>query len=161
MQTAKLKPIYLESTEISVERTAGEITALLVRAGARSLQMDYDESGKVIGMSFILLVNSLPQPFKLPVRIAGVRRQFEERRRKTAGFNAFKYKDADREQAERVAWRQLLRWVQVQMAMVDAEMVQAREVFAPYLVEPSGRTLFEYLEETRFKALPEPEAKGA
>ena len=33
-------------------------------------------------------------------------------------------------------------------------MAQAREVFAPYLLDPSGVTLFEYLEETRFKALP-------
>ena len=144
----------METTEIPAERTAGEITALLVAAGARRIAMDYGEGGKVVGMNFTLLVGGLPYPFKMPVRTESVQKIFKERRRQTMKWRAQEFEDKDREQAERVAWRQLLRWVQAQMAMVDAGMVQAREVFAPYLLEPSGRTLFEFLEETRFKALP-------
>lgn len=150
----KTKPLYMETTEISAERTAGEITSLLVGAGARQIAMDYAEGGRIVGMHFTLLVGGLPYPFKMPVRTEAVHKIFKQRRVKTMKFRAGDFEQKDREQAERVAWRQLLRWVQAQMAMVDAGMAQAREVFAPYLLEPSGRTLFEFLEETRFKALP-------
>jgi hypothetical protein len=153
---AKPKPLYMETTEISAERTAGEIQTVLREHGARQIVMEYGADGQITGMNFLLAVNGLPYPFKLPVRTEAVKRMFKERRRKTQGFSADRWERADAEQAERVAWRQLLRWVQAQMAMSDAGMVQPHEVFAPYLLEPSGRTLFEYLEETRFKALPAP-----
>jgi hypothetical protein len=155
----KPKPLYMETTEISAERTAGEITSLLVACGARQVAMEYGDGGKIVGMHFTLLVQGLPYPFKMPVRTEAVQKIFKARRIQTMKFRAAEFEAKDREQAERVAWRQLLRWVQAQMAMVDAGMAQAREVFAPYLLEPSGRTLFEYLEETRFKALPA--GKGA
>lgn len=151
---SKPRPLYMETTEISAERTAGEITSLLVASGARQVAMEYGDGGKIIGMNFILLIHGLPYPFKMPVRTEAVQKIFKQRRVQSMKFRASEFEAKDREQAERVAWRQLLRWVQAQMAMVDAGMVQAREVFAPYLLEPSGRTLFEFLEETRFKALP-------
>ena len=151
---SKPKPLYMETTEISAERTAGEITSLLVAAGARSISMDYAEGGKVVGMDFVLMIGGLPYPFKMPVRTQAVHEIFRKRRIATMKWRAHEFEQKDREQAERVAWRQLLRWVQAQLAMVDCGMAQAREVFAPYLLDPSGMTLFEYLEETRFKALP-------
>jgi len=151
---SKPKPLYMETTEISAERTAGEITSLLVAAGARSISMDYAEGGKVVGMNFVLMIGGLPYPFKMPVRTQAVHEIFRKRRIATMKWRAHEFEAKDREQAERVAWRQLLRWVQAQLAMVDCGMAQAREVFAPYLLDPSGMTLFEYLEETRFKALP-------
>jgi hypothetical protein len=58
-----------------------------------------------------------------------------------------------REQAERVAWRQLLRWVQAQLAMIDVGMVKTHEVFMPYIQHPDGRTFFEYFENKQL-ALP-------
>jgi hypothetical protein len=154
------KPLYMESTEIPAERTAQEIQTLLAQFGARQIVMDYGEDGKITGMHFLLIVRNVPYPFKLPVRTEPLQKIFEERRRKSQGFNAYKWKDYDRAQAERVAWRQLLMWIKAQFAMVDAEMVQTHEVFAPYLLDPTGKTLFEYLEETRYKAMPPP-AKGA
>jgi hypothetical protein len=39
---------------------------------------------------------------------------------------------ADREQAERVAWRQWLLWLKVQLALTDVGMTTASEVFFPY-----------------------------
>jgi hypothetical protein len=151
---SKPKPLYVESTEISVQRTAQEIQALLAEAGARQIVMDYGEGGKITGMHFLLIVRGVPFPFKLPVRTESVQKIFKQRRTQTQRWDARKYEQRDREQAERVAWRQLLRWIQAQLAMVDAGMVETREVFAPYLMDPTGRTLFECLEETRFKALP-------
>ena len=145
------KTLYMESTEISVERTAAEITSELVSAGARQISMEYADGGRVLGMNFVLIVGGLPYPFKLPVRTESIYAIFQQRRSRLTTAS----EQQDRAQADRVAWRQLLRWVQAQMAIVETGMVQTREVFMPYLLEPSGRkTMFEYLEETRFKALP-------
>jgi hypothetical protein len=62
------------------------------------------------------------------------------------------------EQAERVAWRQLLRWVQAQLAMIDTGMVRTEEVFMPYIVvnAATNQTLFERMVETQFKMLEGP-----
>jgi hypothetical protein len=148
------KRLYMETTTIPPQQTCGEITSLLVASGARQISMEYGEGGRIVGMNFVLLVGGLPYPFKMPVRTAAVQKIFKDRRVQLMKFRAPDFEAKDRAQAERVAWRQLLRWVQAQIAMVDAGMAETREVFAPYLLEPSGRTLFEYLEETRYKALP-------
>jgi len=52
-----------------------------------------------------------------------------------------------------VAWRQILRWIEAQLALVDTEMVQIQEVFMPYLQMNTGQTLYEKLEETKFKMI--------
>jgi hypothetical protein len=36
------------------------------------------------------------------------------------------------QQAERIAWRQILRWLQAQLALIETGMVDAPEVFFPY-----------------------------
>jgi hypothetical protein len=92
--------------------------------------------------------------FEMPVRTEGVYRILQSRRR----HDQWKYEEADKQKAERVAWRQLLRWVEAQIAMIQTGMAEAREVFMPYLFDPvSGKTLFRWMDEQKFKALPVPE----
>ena len=59
----------------------------------------------------------------------------------------------DRAQAERVAWRQVLRWVEVQVAMIDCGMADPAEVFLPYAITASGRTVYQLFAETGTKML--------
>jgi len=47
------------------------------------------------------------------------------------------------DQARRVAWRITKDWVAAQMAIIDARQAELAEVFLPYAVMPSGRTLFQ------------------
>ena len=54
------------------------------------------------------------------------------------------------DQAERVAWRILKDWIEVQMALLDIKMVTAEEIFLPYIIDQSGRTIYERLEEKQF-----------
>lgn len=68
-------------------------------------------------------------------------------------------KSRDRSQAERTAWRLVLRWVQAQLAMIETGMVSAPEVFYPYtLIQDAGtgrmRTVFEDFIDSQLKALP-------
>jgi hypothetical protein len=143
------KTLFMETTEVSAVRTAGEISTALVAAGAREIAMQYGETNNLIGLRFVLQVENVPITFSLPVRIEPVFQHINGRRR---------YPDSsakqDREQAERVAWRQLLRWIQAQLAMIDTGMVQPHEVFLPYMLQPgSTQTLFEHFEREGLKQL--------
>jgi hypothetical protein len=125
--------IYMETTKVPPERSASEITSLLVRAGARQLLMEYDKAGKLTGLKFMLEIRGRPVPFALPARTDAVFKYLQTQRKRGRGGK----EDQDREQSERIAWRQLLRWVQAQIAMIEIGMVEAGEVFLPYVeVEP-------------------------
>lgn len=133
------------STDIPVFRTIAEIQRVLVRSGATQISQEYatsasgDSSGRVIGMVFILPVDDNVLHFKLPVRTENVYNIIHSARIR----QATKYEKQDREDAERIAWRQLLRWVEAQMAMVETGLAQVHEVFMPYGIDRSGKTMFE------------------
>lgn len=143
------KSLFMERTEVPVAKTAGEVSTALVEAGAREIALQYGETNNLIGLRFVLQVEGVPITFALPVRIEPVF-QIINGRRSYPG----QYAEKDREHAERVAWRQLLRWIQAQLAMIDTGMVQPHEVFLPYLLQAgSNQTLFEYFNGEGFKQL--------
>lgn len=57
----------------------------------------------------------------------------------------------DMERARRIAWRQTLRWIQAQLAMVSVGMVKTEQVFMPYWVNNQGQTLYESIAGAGFK----------
>lgn len=130
--------LYMESTEINASRTAGEITQELVRSGARQIAMDFGEGGRITGMHWVMRVNGSDVCFSMPARTKPI----YDVLKKKAAWSA----DADKiqEKAERVAWRQLLRWIQAQNAMIETGMVQPAEVFMAYVVAPDQSTMFEH-----------------
>ena len=144
--------LYMESTEVPVSRSIAEITQALVESGANGIYQEYANQ-KVVAISFTIVANGQEIPFRLPARVEPVYRLLhKQRRRWVRGAE-----QRDREQAERVAWRQILRWVQAQLALIQTGMAQTVEVFMPYIRMTSGQTWFEQLEATKFKALPAPE----
>ena len=54
------------------------------------------------------------------------------------------------EQAYRVAWRNILDWVEAQMALLEIEMAKIEEIFLPYMVNSTGETFFERIEQRGF-----------
>ena len=54
------------------------------------------------------------------------------------------------EQAYRVAWRNILDWVEAQMALLEIEMAKIEEIFLPYMVNSTGETFFERMEQRGF-----------
>ena len=145
--------LYMETTGIPAGKTAGEITDLLVRSGAKQIATDYN-SGRVVGLRWVLSVpGGGDQVFAMPARVDPVFKKINGRRQYNRMSNAVK----DREQAERVAWRQLLRWVQAQLAMIDCGMAEASEVFFPYLQTSTGSTVYELFRGQGFKMIAAPE----
>jgi hypothetical protein len=136
---AKQKPIFTESTDVPVAKSIGEIMGLLVQAGAVAINQELD-GGRVTGLSFVIRVPDGQLPFRLPVRVDPVFQKLNGRRNH---WDQTKHKAKDREQAERVAWRQLYWWMKSQLALIDLGMVQAAEVLLPYMLGRDGRTFFE------------------
>ena len=152
------KTLYMETTEVPAHRTAAEVGSELIKAGAVSITTKYD-NGEVIGLRWVMKINGIEALFEMPARVEPVYVLFARRKGSKTGRNdkGQPYYPDLLEKAKRVAWRQLLRWVQAQNAMIEVGMVQPAEVFFAYSVHPqTGQTLFEHVMETQFKALPPP-----
>ena len=113
----KNQNLFTETTDVPAQRSIAAITQLLIEAGAVSINTNF-ESGKVASLSFVLPYGAGRIPYLLPVRTGAVAEKFAERRKKTQGYYAYKWKAQDLEQAERVAWRQLYWWLKSQLALI-------------------------------------------
>ena len=142
------------TTEIPTHRTIAEVQGVLVKSGAKQIAQDYGEGGLITGMKFSIVIEGGKfVHFDLPVRCDKVYTLIHDARKNKPE----KYEQEDRKTAERIAWRQLLRWIEAQMALVDLGMVKAHEVFMPYALDQNGRTMFSLWNQRL--ALPAPKEK--
>lgn len=133
----KRKDLFMGSTEIDPQRTIGEIQSYLVRMGALQVLTSYDpKTREPIGLCFTLDIKGMSIPFKLPARVDPIFKIIHGDGLKRNRLN-------DTEQAKRVAWRQLYRWIQAQVALIETGMVEAAEVFYPYLQVSPEQTVYE------------------
>lgn len=130
-------------------------------AGARTIGGRY-ENGQIVGMSFTLRLEQHEIPFSLPVRVDAVYATLLKDAKQSQKWHGEPEQIAKlKSKAERVAWRQLLRWIQAQLAMIETGMVRGAEVFMPYITQGNGQSMFENFYEQKIKALPAPEAPDA
>ncbi len=134
-----MKTLFMETTRIAPERTVSEIQGILSRYGANAVLLEYDQM-KVAAVSFKYTVGDQAIPFRLPCRWQAM----EDTLRKSG--KRPRYDDTFETWARRVAWRQILRWVEAQMALVETNMVKVQEVFFPYIQTSNGHTLYEIQE---------------
>ncbi len=132
--------IYMATTQISAKKTAAQLTEILASVGAQAVMTEYDENSEVKSVAFRLIRNEQVMNFSLPVRWTVVLKAMNKDKR-TPGHLC------RNDQARRVAWRQIFRWVQAQLALIEVGCVKVEEVFLPYLqIGKNGQTLFEKLE---------------
>jgi len=144
------KTLFMETTEVSAERSAAEIVAELVKAGATSINTDYD-GGVITGLRWIMRIpNRGDSLFAMPARVEPVYKILRSRRK---GYIDDRTEANLKDTARRVAWRQLLRWVQAQMAMIQCGMTEAGEVFFPYLQSSTGETIYTLFRDKGLKLL--------
>ena len=60
----KKQTLYMETTGIDAQRTAGEVISELVSAGANQIATTYDQ-GRVIGLRWVMKVNGIDQLFEM------------------------------------------------------------------------------------------------
>jgi hypothetical protein len=105
-----------------LERSFSEWQPTLRAHGAKHISCEYGDDGKVHGVAFTIKVTDWFIPIKLPARIekaqAVLKRQWDEGviSHKRGKEHTYGY-----EQAYRVAWRNILDWVQAQMGSLRLE----------------------------------------
>src|SRR2546421_3601105 len=134
-----------------IDRIFAELQHTLGTHGAQQISFDYGDDGKVHDVQFVIKVNDRFLPIKLPARVekaqAVLKKHWEvgmisHKRGKEQTYGS--------EQAYRVAWRNILDWVQAQMALLEIGMVKMEEVFLPYMQDRQGVTYFERMEQRGF-----------
>jgi hypothetical protein len=130
-------PLLNYTTKVPVVRSVNEIQKILIKGGAKSILQDYDDNGKIEAISFKITLNGADISFRLPSRTDEV-------------LQVMKYDGTPRAflteaHAQRVAWRIIKDWVEVQMAIVATNMVTLPQVFLPYAVRPDGTTLYDMI----------------
>jgi hypothetical protein len=135
---AQRNQILNYTTTVEAGRTVGEIVSLLVQKKATSINTDY-ENGRAVALTFIVKVADNFIPFRMTPNVDGVARKLPN--------------PHDKERAERVAWRILLRWVEAQMAMVESSQAEIGQVFLPYAVRGDGETIWHAFQISNTKQL--------
>jgi hypothetical protein len=150
------KTLFMETTEVPAERTAAEISAEIIKAGATQIATDYKD-GHITGLRWTMRIFGGDVAFSMPARVDPIYKILMDRK----GIGLLWIKDSSGKltdkpyvpdiyaKARRVAWRQLLRWVQAQLAMIETGMVRPEEVFFAYMFDPvKKQTVFQTFEST-------------
>jgi hypothetical protein len=130
------------TTSISVEKTVGEISALLAEARAMAILSEYDQ-GFLSAISFRIKTEFGILTFRLPANIEGVHAILLRSKKIPSALRT-------KDQARRVAWRIILHWLDAQLAIVQAGVVKLEQVFLPYAQDASGVTLYDHLKDRKF-----------
>jgi hypothetical protein len=149
--------MFLETTEVPASRSIAEITSELVKNGARQIATTYGEKGQASGIRWLMLLyGDKPVWFQMPAKVEPVyNRLYKRASEMRRGYRPID-SAALREKAERIAWRQLLMWVKVQMAMIQHGMAEYAQVFLPYVEASDGRTAWDAFRDQNFKQIEAP-----
>lgn len=156
MPRRKPNSLFMGTTDKPAYISIGDITRTLVAFGAKSITSDYDKDGRITGMVFGLETPLGIYHYSLPARSEFIYQRLRSERKRDRGGDSEK---KDKEQAERVAWRQLLRWIEAQLALVQTGMSDSGEVFFPYLQRGDGQSMYRAFQVSEQKRLAAPDAK--
>lgn len=126
------------TTTIKVAKTLGEIQETLAKHKVKAILMNYDEDGEVTGVAFRVSTPFGDVPYRLPARVDKVYACIQRSK-------ALPQRMRTREQAARIAWRNVKHWIDAQMAFIEAEQVELAEVFLPFAQGKDGMTAYERL----------------
>lgn len=132
-------PLLNYTTKIDIFTTLGQIQGMLVKHGAKKILQEYDSTGHVEAVSFVIDTPIGMQAIRLPAKVDAVQKVLLKQKVK-----------AERDQAERAAWRIIKDWVEAQMAILESEMVTLDEIFLPYMVNQAGETVYKLFIDKQF-----------
>lgn len=128
-------PIKNYTTRVPADRSIEEIQKALVAHGAIGLLYEYEKgTGRIAALKFRLAIKDENIAFALPVNW----RRFEQVLKDQGVSRA-----NDEEYVYRVAWRNIRDWVLAQLALYETEIVELPQVFLPFAVGRSGKTIYE------------------
>lgn len=141
-----MNPIKDYSTTQSAAKTVGEIQEVLAGCGAPSVSVQYKD-GKPVGLAFTLVWSGKTDFYVLTPKIEAC---LEAMKRNPAVTQKY----CTLAQAERVTWRQLFHWLQLQLAFIEVGQAEAPQLFLPFATGgKSEKTLWEMVKENGVKFL--------
>jgi hypothetical protein len=132
-------PILNYTSKVPTDKTIGEIHSMLSKRGVRKIMTDYDSEGLPVAITFSMSIADKPVFYALPCNWEGVLLAMEDEKDIPARF-------CTPDQALRVGWRIIKDWIEAQMAVIDSQQAKLEQVFLPYAVTKTGKTLFEEVE---------------
>lgn len=125
------------TTKVPVNRTIQEIQEMLQKGGATGIFMEYEKgTGRIDALTFRMDFNGQPAGFKLPIKWKQAQKVLQNEGNNKAWDDDYCY---------RVAWRIVRNWLEQQMALIEIQMVDMQEIFLPYAVQKSGKTLYQQI----------------
>ena len=134
--------LFKYTTQVPADKTIGEIQRELAMHGASAILSEYDDKGHIVALSFKIKLDGREIGFKLPSDWRPVLKILED-------DNKVPYRLKTQEQALRVSWRIIQAWVEAQMAIIETKMVKFDQVFLPYAVTKSGKTVYEAISDNK------------
>jgi hypothetical protein len=132
--------LFMESTTKDPEITMAEIKVILKKYGLTGFHESYSD-GEISGCVFSVDIMGTEAMFSLPINW---RPLWDRAKRGETKYIK------DEIQAQRVAWRQVYRWIESQLALIDVGMAEFHEVFLPYLMVGKNETLFHKMKKNNF-----------
>lgn len=126
------------TTTIDAGKSASECIAILARHGARAVAMTYD-NGLPGGLHFQVATAFGDRAYSLPTNTAGTHRVLEKAYR--AG--RIPRSKATLDQAQRTSWRVVKVWLEAQLALIEAGLVDLPQVMLPFMIDDEGRTVYQ------------------
>lgn len=139
-------PIKNFTTTIAVAKTMGEVHDVLVRRGVTRISTVFDDAGHYSGIEFTMKTDYGLRDFQLPVRTDGVLAAMKADPKVPAS-------QCTTAQAARVAWRIAKEWLEVQGALIDANLATLDEVMMPYMLAGNGKTAYDTYRTAAMKEL--------
>lgn len=122
--------------------------------GARRIAVDYDDAGVPSALDFVLATPHGQRSFSLPADVGRMQALLQDEDRAGRLKTGSRAERTSRAQAERVAWRVMRTWLEAQLALVAAQMVDLDQALLAFVqIDASGRTLYEAYKEKERAAL--------
>jgi hypothetical protein len=153
------------TTDVPAIKSVLKIEEFLVSAGARNVMKEYDNEGRPQAIIFSIPVSKEQPPLcvKVPANVKACQdamwRDYCTERNASRRPSLFNKTSRDFEQqGERVAWRIILDWVEVQVSLIRLNQMDTVQAFLPYVWD-GERTVYEKVKAGGFAALmpPKPE----
>lgn len=138
------------TTTIDPQKTALECVTMLMQFGAKNVGVSVGEDKVADGLDFVILLPwGVTRQYSVSANIAGTEKALLKAYRE--GRIARPY--TRREQAARVAWRVLRDWLEVNLALIEAGVVELERVMLPYMKVDDGKDVYGAWIESEMKAI--------
>lgn len=138
-------PILNYTTEVSADKTVGQVYEILAKSGAHEISFEHS-NGQVSAVKFAIVHTDKPLWFRIAPNPQGVLKAMQSDKVQPRYVNAA--------QAHRVAWRIIKDAIEAQMAIFQSQQGDIAEVFLPYAYDQtSGKTVYQAFNENRVKAI--------